>query len=293
MAAVIILAALALTNCFRSLIPGYIDGYPERPVFSWANDTWFSELSTEEQLAALSIMSFGGSDHDVFTSVVVAHDGSIYAVGYSDSTDAGFANKGGSTGVASEGAWDAVIVKYDSNLKQQNMASWGGSESDFFTSVAVAPDGSIYAAGYSYNTVVGPGNNRVYGAVIVKYDSDLKQQNMVFSSSKEINGLASVAIALDGSVYVVGTSGVTDMVLPNKGISKWDAVIEKFDSGLEQQNMGYWRGSESNTFFSVAVTPDGSICVVGSSCSADAGFAKKGSSDAVIIKLSNRVFDRN
>ena len=56
--------------------------------------------------------SFGGSSNDVFKSIIETKNGEIIVAGYSNSTNAGFDNKGN---------YDAIIVSYDSRGNQEQI----------------------------------------------------------------------------------------------------------------------------------------------------------------------------
>ena len=58
--------------------------------------------------------SFGGSSNDVFKSIMETKNGEIIVAGYSNSTNAGFDNKGN---------YDAIIVSYDSRGNQEQIDS--------------------------------------------------------------------------------------------------------------------------------------------------------------------------
>ena len=238
---------------------------PAETVYSWVNDVSFSELSFEEQLTALTIVSYGKSDHRAIHSVAVAPDGSVYAVGSAYATDG-----------SSESLYfgSAVIVKYDSNLNQQNMVFFDSSNSSF-RSLAIASDGSIY--------VVGDTGLFIYQAVIVKYDSNLNQQSTATWGGNGSSSFVSVAIAPDGSVYAAGDSQSTDADFVNKGED--DAIIVKYDKNLKKKSIASWGGSHFDRFTSVAVAPDGSVYASGHSHSKDAGagFERNGNWRLVLI----------
>ena len=118
------------------------------------------------------------NDDSSFSSVAAALDGSVYAAGfvYSDRTF-DFGNGKTVTGSAYD---TGVLVKYDSDGAAQwvqNPVAYSSS----YTSVMVAPDGSVYAAGDILSDGTGTvdfGNGVAVGvgpstnaAVLVKYDS--------------------------------------------------------------------------------------------------------------------------
>ena len=72
------------------------------------------------------VRTLSGHDKDTFNSAIETNDKELIVVGTSYGADSRFDTKG---------AQDAVIVKYDSNGKQQWIKSFGGSENDIFNSV--------------------------------------------------------------------------------------------------------------------------------------------------------------
>jgi len=111
--------------------------------------------------------SFGGSNPDLFYSVISTPDGNLVAAGYSQSTD-------GDMQGLNKGSADAIIVKYDSGGNVLWKKSFGGSNADYYHSVASAPDGNLVAVGRSRST-----NGDLQGlskgstdAIIVRYDAN-------------------------------------------------------------------------------------------------------------------------
>ncbi|MBP3887470.1 MAG: hypothetical protein J6F30_07415 [Cellulosilyticum sp.] len=107
--------------------------------------------------------NFGGSNSDSFSDVAEMDDGSIIAVGYSHSADAGFDHKGGN---------DGIIVKYNRNGNQQWVKSFGGSDWDKFIGVTKTSDGKFVAVGESESQDAGFENPYLHSshAIIAKYD---------------------------------------------------------------------------------------------------------------------------
>jgi len=83
--------------------------------------------------------AYGGSGTEQFTATAVAKDGSIIAAGETNSIGGDFP--------ATKGAKDAVVAKISPDGALVWAKTYGGSGSDRFGAVAVAPDGSIIAVG--------------------------------------------------------------------------------------------------------------------------------------------------
>ena len=113
--------------------------------------------------------SWGGSGSDSAESIIQTSDGGFLIVGTSESTDAGFISKG---------ERDAIIVKFDGDGNQEWMNSWGGNDSDRFTSLTKTSDGGFITVGYSSSTDAGFTNQGGRDAIIIKYspktDADIQ-----------------------------------------------------------------------------------------------------------------------
>ena len=219
------------------------------------------------------IESWGGSNEDYFKSTILASDGGIISVGYSNSSDAGFLNQGFS---------DAIIIKYDQEGNQQWMKSWGGDEPDYFDSVAQTSDGGIVAVGISASNNTGVANQGVYDAIIVKYDSDGNQEWMNSWGGNSSDYFTSVAETLDQGLIVVGYSFSTNVGVTNQG--GYDGIIVKYNQEGNQEWAKSWGGRGGDFFYSVDSTSDGGFLVVGQSNSRDAGFVNQGQNDSIVVK---------
>ena len=149
-------------------------------------------------------------------------------------------------------------------------ATLGGSGRDIGSSVAVAPDGSVYVCGYTGSA--GAGSTDL---LLAKFSSSgAVQWQKTLGGSKHDYGY-SVAVASDGSVYVCG---YTESV----GVGRADLLLAKFSSSGTVQWQKTLGGSSQEYCNSVAVAPDGSVYVCGYTESAGAG-----SIDFLLAKFSS------
>lgn len=197
------------------------------------------------------VVTLGGSiaadDSDFGQSVAIGPDGSVYVCGYTNPANAYSYVK------------DGFIAKFDSSGTLQWQKTLVGKYEEISNSVAVGPDGSVYVCVYQYDAY---GN--LTACPVVKFDSSGKLQfQKSLGWSKNIYG-QSVAVGPDGSVYVCGYMYSADYS------SRYDCFIAKLDSSgaLQWQKKLHdpseFSKSSSNQAISVAIGPDGSVYVCGS-----------------------------
>ncbi len=169
--------------------------------------------------------SFGGSDWERFTSIAATKDGGYIATGYSYSSDGDMAG-------LNKGSRDAIIVKYDALGNIEWKRSFGGSDWDYFTSVAITKDEGYVAVGYSYSTggdMAGL-NKGLYDAIIVKYDAsgEIEWKRSFGGSTSDY--FTSETTTEDEGYIAAGYSNSSDgdMAGLNKGIIFDDAIIIKY-----------------------------------------------------------------
>ena len=220
----------------------------------------------------------------------------------------------------------AIIIKYDKNLVEQGQgyAEWNKEIEDYyFTSISIAPDGSVFAAGYTND----------YRYLISKYSSGLLLQHTEsqagssgYQDSNNAAAAPNIAISIDpkGNIYIVYT--IDD---GNSNICKYDnsfirsshyvgvegsirslaiaadstvyaagciytsdytaceAIAVRFNSSLSELNHVNWGGNGNDSFAAIAISPGGDIYVAGSSSSTDTentGFFLDKGSVGVVIK---------
>jgi len=220
----------------------------------------------------------GGSTSDEFSSVAVADDGSIIAAGCASSPDGDFP--------PSQGAMDPLIVKYSPDGTQKWAKTLGGSGADFFTSVAVAKDGSLVAAGYVYSTDGDfPPRKGLSDAVIAKYGPDGTRQWVKTAGGSGDDDFNGVAVASDGSIIAVGTVSPTDVDLPpTHGVM--DALMIKYEPDGTMRWAKTLGGADPDWFIHVTVAKDGNVMAVGLASSKDGDFPPShGWSDALLVVL--------
>ncbi len=203
-----------------------------------------------------------GSTASNFEGVSVASDGSVYAAGNIQAGTFNFGNGIMSSGTNTVG--NATLVKYNSSGMAQWAQTVAGSDQSSFGSVAVASDGSVYAAGYAGNS-----------ALLVKYNGSGSVQWSQTAAGSDQSSFGSVAVASDGSVYVTGNihgTGTTGTYNFGNGVTAtgpsngYNVVLVKYNSsGTAQwaQTVTITGVANESSFNGVSVALDGSVYASG------------------------------
>jgi Beta-propeller repeat len=184
---------------------------------------------------------WGGVKNDYGAGVVADNLGNVYVVGTTNSLGAG-----GS---------DVVLLKYDSSGNLLYQKTWGGTQNDFGTGVAVDAGGYVYVTGYTYSLGPTPGIASVF---LLKYDPF---GNLLFQ--KTWGGIKNdfatgITVDLDGNVYV---TGYTKSYSITPGVPS--AFLLKFDQSGNLLFMKVWGGNRGDFAYSVAVDAAENVYVTG------------------------------
>ena len=203
------------------------------------------------------VKNFGGSSHDYFNSVIETSDGGIIAVGNSNSTNAGFTNKGD---------YDAVVVKYDKDGNELWVKNFGGINSDYFYSVIETSDKGFVAVGegWSEDTVF---NNKGDGdAIVVKYDKDGNQLWVRNFGEGIENIFNSVIETKSGDIIAVGmTAKFSDNEI---GAVVFSSLV-KYDKDGNELGVRNFNKGFCDIFYSIKETVNGDFIIVGGSMDFD------------------------
>jgi outer membrane protein assembly factor BamB len=221
-----------------------------------------------------------GSDKSFFFSVATDASGNVYAAGEIWGTGSfGFGNGVTATGTAS--GRNIVLVKYNSmgtSLWAQTVTS--GSSTSNFNSVAIDMSGSVYAAGFKYDTgILGFGNGvTAAGAcstgdnvLLVKYNSSgTAQWAQTVTSGSSISNFNYVTTDVPGNVYVVGYISGTGGYGFGNGVTAagtyngYNAVLVKYNSsGNAQWAQTVTSGSHISNYYSIATDASGNVYAAG------------------------------
>jgi uncharacterized delta-60 repeat protein len=199
--------------------------------------------------------AWGGAASDQGLAVATAADGSVYIAGTATSF-----------GPSSSGLF---VVKFDSagNLVWQRISD--GAEGN---AVAVAPDGSVYAAG----TTPRPNQIGNFDIVALKITADgsLVWQR-TYSAGEVVDPRGRMAVGSDGSIVMVGAIQTV-----SRRSADIAALIVKLTSDGALVFDKQFDGKVSETGDGVAVAPDDTIYVAGTTTTFGAG-----DQDAFVLHL--------
>lgn len=218
------------------------------------NDDWwlkkYDANGVEDIINWNKIIDAGGSLADVAYDIAVAGDGSVYVVGAFNS--AGTMNdwhikKFSAAGVEDTVNWNKTI-------------DGGGSMNDTAFGVAIASDGGVFVVG-DFN-ITGPGPNFAIKKFFANGIEDITNWNKTIDGgNNSIDSARELAIAPDGSLYVVGS--VTPIGGPDT-----DWWIKKFSAdGIE--DTASWNkifdggASQNDAARTIQVAPNGDVYVAG------------------------------
>lgn len=210
----------------------------------------------DSSLNTVTQKSIGGFGADFFRSVVELSNGDIIAVGYQRSDRVG--------------VYDAMIVKFDSNLSIISQKGLQGSDGEYFLSISPTSDGRFIVTGYQDSQTQG-----LDDAMIIIYDSNLNLDYYHSLGGSGNERYQSGVETDDGGFLAVG-------VHSSQAQGTDSALIVKYDSNLNvvaQKSLG---GSGSERFNSIIKTSTGYYIAVGEESSESLGNTK-----SLIVKFDD------
>ena len=193
------------------------------------------------------LLTVCGSGTEMFMDVAVGKDGSVHAVGYSNSVDGDFSEIGG------ESETNGMVVRFFSGGK------WTLETTPFenYNAIISAPDGNLIVVGAILTHQIDP----VYGwdALITKWSpsgEEIWQASM--DPSGHYDGFLDAAVTSSGDVVALGTSMDSESIM-----SLFIGYFSSSGKPLWQRDLGVLR-EYGGVPEDITVTPDGSIYIVGS-----------------------------
>lgn len=227
--------------------------------------------------------TFGGSLQDYISSVAPTSDGGCIALVVTNSTDADL--KGFMDGFSTPAT---AVVKYDKDGNVVWKKVIGGKGVITLTTVEVAKDGSIYAAGYS--TVPGDSQKRQgsYDAVVYKLDKDGQKLWARSFGTSTTDMFIGIAVLDDLSVVCVGSVGTNDGDVAEfkRALTDSSCCIVKYSASGEKLFANVLGGARDR-FVGICAANDGGF-YISTVIYSDFFFECKGKSDAAVIKLDSK-----
>ncbi|HZK22361.1 MAG TPA: hypothetical protein VFC76_08835 [Oscillospiraceae bacterium] len=227
--------------------------------------------------------TFGGALQDYVSSVAPTSDGGCIALVVTNSTDAdlkGLMDKYSTPATA--------VVKYDKDGNVVWKKVIGGAGVIALTTVEVAKDDSIYAAGYS--TVPGDSQKRQgsYDAVVYKLNENGKKLWARSFGTSTTDMFIDIAVLDDLSVVCVGSVGTNDGDVAEfkRALTDSSCSIVKYSSSGEKVFANILGGARDR-FVGICAANDGGF-YVSAVIYSDFFFECKGKSDAAVIKLDSK-----
>ena len=211
------------------------DGYDE-----WVSDLWVLRLDENGNVKWQK--TYGRKYWDEANAVALADNGDIIVAGYTRSFGAGSA--------------DVWVLRLDGNGNVKWQKTYGGSYEDRANAVALADNGDIIVAGYTYSFYEGAWVLRLDG------NGNVKWQKTYWGSSRgEANA---VAVADNGDVIVAGWTW-------SFGAGKEDVWVLRLDGNGNIKWQKTYGGSDEDEATAVAIASNGDVIVAGYTKSFGAG----------------------
>ncbi len=247
----------------------------------------------------------GGSDWNAVGGIHVTSDGSVYALGSTRSAD--FPTTSDAVQRRFGGPdRDGILIKLDPKGKLVYSTFLGGSNNDEPTTMAVAEDGTVYAAGVTRSAdfpgqrlaKFGPGG-QADGFIARLRPGDPNSLQTVILGGSGVDHLSGIALDHSGNIFISGSTRSTDFPMRNAAQPQFAGGLT--DAFLMKLHIADWNllfstflgGSKIDGADEVAVDRSGNPVVKGLTESADFPSSPlafqprlRGSVDAFVTKFS-------
>ena len=239
----------------------------------YRGDTFISKFSGDLS-AIIASTRLGGTSSDVLGSIFIDSEENIYVVGYTHSSDFPTTSDAYDTSFNNEGydSNDVFISKLNGDLTTLLASTFlGASRDDYGESIIEDPDGNIYVVGYTsssnfptttgaYDTSYNDSFNYLSedlgcDVFVTKLNGSLTDiLSSTYLGSSNDDQCNSIAINLDGNIYVAGFTASQDFPMGNDNYNTsynggtYDTFVSKFDSNLSAAKIsgldGDWKFKE-------------------------------------------------
>lgn len=196
------------------------------------------------------IRRIGSAGYDEVRSVAVTSSGDAYVTGYTS----------GTLNEAQQGDNDSFVAKYDRNGKRKWLRQFGSSAEERGSSIAVTPNGTSYAVGYTYGNPTGDTSLGDLEGYVVSFDKNGKRRWIHLISTSGIDEAMAVSATAAGDVYVVGSTTGT---LNETPVGMKDAFIARFTSAGVRTWVHQFGAALNDFVEDIATTSNGDAFVVG------------------------------
>jgi hypothetical protein len=290
-------------------IPGVAGGAQEHPA-SAAGEIFVARLKPGLS-AVLQATYFGGTEEDVVTSLAVTAD-AVYISGWTNSKDLP-ATTGSAQPWASK-YQEVFVARLSRDLRKIERVSYlGGDGDDLGLAMTVGPAG-VFVTGRTWSTDLSspgaaqPQNAGSYDAFAARFDPNLTTVRATYVGGGSRDQGHAIAVSAD-SVYIAGLTSSLDLPGAAGGAQETlnalgDAFVAQLDLDLAALNQStYMGGSHHDVAEALALSPDGSVYVLGDTSSKDFPFTEHGAQpqhawpldsnrpDAFVARLDSRLTD--
>jgi hypothetical protein len=225
---------------------------------------------------------FGGSGHDVATSIAASPDGGYLIAGHTESNDGDVIGyHGGEFG-------DGWILKLDKNGNKVWQKPIGGTGSDVFTDIIASPGGGYLLAGVSRSQDGDASGNHGgfdYWAVKIDETGTLLWQKQL-GGSKDEEALSVIASPGGGYVLAGTTYSKDGDVRYRTGEQNgWIVKLDENGNRVWQRALGGSHKFDRDGASAIAPTSDGGYMVVGYTYRNPDPDGNFGNSDVLMVKL--------
>lgn len=220
------------------------------------------------------VVQFGSLEDDEAVGVAIGSDDGVVVAGHTY----------GLIGAASVGLSDAFIAKYAADGTPVWVTQFGTTNYDWPSAVTVDGSGNVIVVGVTQGLFPGETKPSALDGFVAKFDVDGNQQWVTqFGPGVEVM-VEDVAVAADGSIYLVGD---TDAAMPgNTVVGDTDGFLARFDPDGEAEWYIHIGTEEYDYASAVTVDGDGNVVVIGGTEGEFATGTPEGRFDVFVFKLT-------
>ncbi len=192
-----------------------------------------------------------------FDAVTVLNDGSVIAVGQTDSKN---------LGEKFSGVIDGLVVKFSKNGDREWVKVCGGTKGEMFYSVAATPDGGFVVGGKSESSdnYFSELREGTISSVLIKMNADGEKEWINSLDGSKHSSFDEIAVTDEGYIYAVCNTRASDLDYAEyAGFGGGDAIVFKFspEGGTVTHKAIY--GSGLDEIGAITLGQNGGVVVAG------------------------------